>query len=123
GAFAAIWAPVVGGVLRTLPRSDCRTPFPRLHVRRSLGSSARASEQAGTAPALGLPIARGPGCGRVVPPEPGYPWYRFGRRCAPVAQGIEQRFPKPRAEVRVLPGAPSSSEVRLRGHWARLRHG
>src|ERR1700730_12357348 len=27
-------------------------------------------------------------------------------RCAPVAQGIEQRFPKPRAEVRVLPGAP-----------------
>jgi hypothetical protein len=26
---------------------------------------------------------------------------------APVAQGIEQRFPKPRAEVRVLPGAPT----------------
>src|SRR5690606_9202604 len=29
--------------------------------------------------------------------------------CGPVAQGIERRFPKPRAQVRVLPGPPATT--------------
>jgi hypothetical protein len=32
---------------------------------------------------------------------------------APVAQWIEQRFPKPRAQVRFLPGAFQSSRICL----------
>ena len=31
---------------------------------------------------------------------------------APVAQGIEQWFPKPCAQVRILPGAPMVSSIR-----------
>ena len=51
---------------------------------------------------------RGPWAVRVL--ESARCWLLVG---APVAQGIEQRFPKPRAEVRVLPGASSCGRRRL----------
>ena len=38
----------------------------------------------------------------------------LGKKSAPVAQGIEHRPPEAGAQVRILPGAQSGSEITLR---------
>src|SRR5690349_2158966 len=102
GAFALGWAAAVGGGAPSLPSTRLSYRLPA--IARPQVAEARAGIGGGrTARPRGVArgVAQGPAaglraCGPAVQPEPGYPWYRFGRRSAPVAQGIEQRFPKPR---------------------------